>query len=273
MERISSTAKLKLTFAVQPIDVCTGLPPAVIPLLTIVAMPVKPLRKPDGVFLLLGVPQGVYTLRLTAPGYGDAEAIVDTGALNPREPVVIVPMLPSAAYRFTPGAAVVRCAVATEAGKPPPPDVRFRAYALDADYAAGKLFKDVSKADGEMVLGAVHRLMSGRAYCLLDKDAKKREIVRVIAVDERTRLARLAEPTRFPHAKGTPIMDVAEGAGNAKGEFAAAFPPQRAKRFPVLAEWVIPDKKPLTLAKEVYLEEGRSVDLGSFPLSDKPGKG
>ncbi|MBU7314211.1 hypothetical protein [Paenibacillus oleatilyticus] len=264
MERLSSEVKVKLALVVKPVDVVTGLAPAAVPRLVVEGVPCRPFRKPDGTFLLLGLPPGMYSIALSAPPhYADSRVVVDTANLSPLEPVELVPMLPTSSYPFASGTTLI-CVRAKNA----PDSAIIRAAVTDGNLVCAKLLQDAGQGEAELAFGAVHRLVSGRCYYVLDPDPAKREFIRIAALHEANRRAKLQTPFRFPHRKGTVVTDVAEGAADGRGEWAAAFPPQGVKRFVCAVHLFLSDDESLILDQEVQVEEGPPVRLGLLPSTD-----
>lgn len=266
MERLRSEVKVKLALVVKPVDVVTGLAPAAVPRLVVEGVPCRPVRKPDGTFLLLGLPPGIYSIVLSAPPYyADSRAVVDTAALSPLEPVELMPMLPTSSYPFAPGTTLIRVG----AKGVPEGAAILRAAVTDGNLACAKLHQDADEGEAELAFGTVHRLVSGRCYYVLDPDPAKREFVRIVASEEANRKAKLQTPLRFAHRKGTVLTDVAEGAADGRGEWAAAFPPQGVKRFVCVVHLFLSDDEPLILSQEVQVEEGQPIQLGLLPSTDE----
>ncbi|KEQ26411.1 hypothetical protein [Paenibacillus tyrfis] len=266
MERLRSEVKVKLALVVKPLDVVTGLAPVAVPRLVVEGVPCRPVRKPDGTFLLLGLPPGVYSIVLSAPPhYADSRAVVDTAALSPLEPVKLMPMLPTSSYPFAPGTTLIR----VRAKGAPEGAAILRVAVTDGNLACAKLPQDADEGEAELAFGAMHRLVSGRCYYVLDPDPAKREFIRIVALDEANRRAKLQTPFRFAHRKGTVVTDVAGGAADGRGEWAAAFPPQGVKRFVCSVHLFLSDDEPLILGQEVQVEEGQPVQLGLLPSTDE----
>ncbi|MEC0213176.1 hypothetical protein ABEX47_07570 [Paenibacillus ehimensis] len=273
MERLRSEVKVKLALVVKPVDVVTGLAPAAVPRLVLEGIPCRPVRKPDGTFLLLGLPPGDYRIVLSAPPhYADGRAVVDTAALSPLEPVELVPMLPTSSYPFAPGTTLIRVRAK---GMPNSANdsAIIRAAVTDGNLACAKLRQEADAGEAELAFGAAHRLVAGRCYYVLDRDPAKREFIRIAALHEAGRRAKLQTPFRFAHGKGTVVTDVAEGAADGRGEWAAAFPPQGVKHFVCAVHLFSPGDEPLILDQEVQVEEGRPVQLGGLPSTDEQGSG
>ncbi|UUZ78912.1 hypothetical protein LJK88_26980 [Paenibacillus sp. P26] len=214
MERLRSEFTVKLALAVIPVDVVTGQAPASAARLTLEGIPGRPVRKPDGTFVLEGLPKGEYSIVLTAPYYMDSRAVVDTRVLNPLEPVLIP--LPTPSYPFAEGAALLRVRVRAS-GALTPGDTILRAVVTDMDLARAKLPGDTNPGETRLPIGAANRLVSGRCYYVLDKDPAQREFIRIKAIDETGRRMNLQTPLRFSHSKGTALVDVAEGSGDGRG--------------------------------------------------------
>ncbi|MCP1311546.1 hypothetical protein [Paenibacillus tyrfis] len=269
MERLRSEVKVKLALVVKPLDIVTGLAPAAVPRLVVEGVPCRPVRKPDGTFLLLGLPPGIYSIALSAPPhYADSRAVVDTAVLSPLEPVELIPMLPTSSYPFASGTTLIRVR-AKGAPDSAPDSAIIRAAVTDGNLACAKLYQEADQGEAELAFGAVHRLVSGRCYYVLDPDPAKREFIRIAALCEANRRAKLQTPFRFAHRKGTVVTDVAEGAADGRGEWAAAFPPQGVKRFVCAVHLFLSDNESLILDQEVQVEEGQPVQLGLLPSTDE----
>lgn len=261
MDDNRSTFSIRLTFAVRPVDVVTGGTPLAAPLLTLPGVPCRSVRKPDGSFLLLQLPGGRYPLQLQAPHYADAVETVDTEKLDPAEPVVIVPLLPKPSYSFPPGLALLRLRLEAQAGLLTE-DLRVRAVITDTSLACGKL-ADIDPSGRYFTYAPGARLIPGCCYWVGNADAKQREYVRIVQVREGARQAVVAGPLQYAHAKGTPLLEVAEGVTDRNGDCALAFRPQKLKEFPVRVELAGQGvTTSVVLLEEVVAREGQSVHIG-----------
>lgn len=230
-------------------------------------------RNPGGWYLFVDLPAGRYRVAATAAWYLPAGEDVDTTALDPREPVVTLPLKPTGAYPFPPRATLVRGMVKDHVGNGVG-GARLEAVPwLPASAPAGRVRQGGAQS-GQATLrleNAPGGLAVGDQFLIRDSEPEQAEFVTLIAPlpAHATQPYLLAAPLRFTHAAGTPLHLLEAAAPvstvtNAAGDFVVYFTGSTARNFVARLTASSPGCQPGEVALE--MSEGRCVSAGIIGL-------
>lgn len=99
----------RCSLVVAPVDIWTRRIPAPSALtVALVGVHRKPIRKPNGTYLFLDLPDDSYLLNIYSPSFIPVNQWIETGHLNTLHPVVTVPLLPGPGYLYPANSTALR---------------------------------------------------------------------------------------------------------------------------------------------------------------------
>ncbi|MBL0388125.1 hypothetical protein JJB07_16025 [Tumebacillus sp. ITR2] len=216
----------------------------------------KPLRKPNGMFVFTDVPPGPRRVFVRAGRYHVQSFTVSAETLNPKYPVVVVPLAPLPSYPFGDGVTLVRASVRDSAGRVMA-GVPVRAVVVSDVSARARLAKDAPSGSLDVSLARVAgRLQVGERLWLPGESC----IVYEVGADNRS--FSLQEPLANAFKRQSKLMPCVESQSDERGEVVLPFGNCRSAAFDVQVQ-VLQGKSEL---KEVRVEEGRTMNLGVITI-------
>lgn len=99
MTKHRSTQITRCSLVVSPVDVWTRRLPAAL-VVSLDGIHKKPIRKQDGSYVFLDLPPGSYVLKVTSSAFIPFMKRIETASLSKLNPVITVPLLPSAGFMY-----------------------------------------------------------------------------------------------------------------------------------------------------------------------------
>ncbi|WP_139487987.1 hypothetical protein [Brevibacillus dissolubilis] len=253
------------SFVVRLIDSYTGGSPADPQLrVRLVGWDAKPVRKPDGSFVFVGLPgpdqRGRWQVTVESDIYLDEVIEVEMDGLEPLNPVVHRLLLPRPCYPYTAGATIIRASVRDARGRGVA-GIEAQATIVTPECYKARLAQDTDENARERVelMQRTGGVVVGSRFLLVGKEGEPpREICEIAEVISE-RSYRLKDPLSTPWRRGTWLLPITWTRSDERGELALYLPFTRRKSFQVIIEVA-------AQVKEVDVEEGTMTALGSFCL-------
>lgn len=223
---------------------------------------VRPVRKNDGYFVFVNLPEAPvgYNLTIISQRYLRKEVLVKPQLLDPKMPVIKIKLLPSAQYGFNSREALIMGRILY--GGKVSDRVKVSSVIASDEYSLGKL-RGTEKSSINLY-DVIGRIISGDCLLIREADESKSETC-VVKSTQEGNVYELEEDLKFKHSKSSAIMHVLNTSVDEKGEFviySRDFPGKSAE----ININIKVDRKS-TAVKEV-MESGQIKNIGLITFND-----
>lgn len=216
-----------------------------------------PLRKPNGMIVFTDIPSGLRQVTIRTSRFQPVMFDIAPETLDPKYPVVLVPMVPVASYPFPDGVTLLRASVRDTDGRPLA-GVPVRAVVVTEACAKARLAQDSAEGAQELALARVAgRLSPGERLWLSGESCV------VYEVGSTNRTLHITAPLAHRFPRQTQLLPCVETQSDERGEVVIAFGNCRMAAFDVQIQVLRADVP----HKEVRAEEGRTTNLGVITIT------
>lgn len=226
-------------------------------------LPGQPLRKPEGQFVFCNLPGDTYRIRVDSGQYFAEEMAIPVRQLEPSR-VVYVPLKPRPSYSFPADTSLIRFSVRDNNDRIVP-GTHVQAVVTTEGCIRAKLGKDGAGKDSKQIslVSITGKIAPGDVFFINHPGSPNSEMCHVIAKDTVTKQCMLREPLLLDHGRGEPLLPVIQTRTDERGEGVVYFRYLPEKRWDVTLQFSYQNH---TLAREVNVEEGRTLQLGEIRI-------
>lgn len=229
----------------------------------------KPIKNLEGYYVFTNLPSGNYSVVVESAYYFPREKNVNTAALEAKNPVIGLVLLPHPGYPFEENTPLLRAVVKDSSGKGVP-GAAVQAVVLAPDEACKARISSTPANAGEEALRLTDlagSITPGDMLLIKDSPDGKQEICQITAPLVETpanQLISLTQPLKFGHPAKTPLMPVFNTYTSYQGEFVIYFRTRKVNCFTVKLTAVCPNYQ--TYNQEVEIAGNKSTSLGEIQL-------
>lgn len=227
-------------------------------------LPNRPLRKPEGYFVFCDLPGNTYQIQVDSQQYFSEVMTIPVPQLDPSAGLVYISLKPRPSYSFPVGTPLIRFSVRDTHDRPLP-DTKIKAIVSTEGCVRAKLGKDGASKDSKQIslVNITGKIAPGDGFLINRVGSPNSEMCHIIAKDGVTKQCMVHEPLLFDHIRGEPLLPVIQTRTDERGEGVIYFRYFPEKRWDVTLQFSYQDR---TLAREVSLEEGRTLLLGKIQI-------
>ncbi|MTV50349.1 hypothetical protein GJ688_15370 [Heliobacillus mobilis] len=229
-----------------------------------------PIRKPGGTFVFTKLPEKSFDVVVRSDFYLSCSFPVELSQLDPKNPVIIVKLIPAPAYPFPSGSTVVRTRVQDHKGIALS-NVSVQGTILSVNCARARLVPLGGKdSENEFALmNVLGRILPEDRFLIKARENGYAEQAQVVSYAKDQRRVRFRNPLEHRYGPGTLLLPIFETRSDSRGEAVLYFRHPSSRRFDAQIEFTIsPDgsEEPRSLLQEISLEDGKEVNLAVVRL-------